>query len=80
MDQCLLSDIKRSLCNKKTKAPRSHWILKMVWFKTRKDLNAYINIKLDSYDLESIQNQILNMTESTYFQFGRGIVMGVACD
>ena len=39
---------------------------------------------MDSYDLESttkvFQNQILNQRESTYFQLGRGIEKGVACD
>ena len=55
-----------------------------MWFKTRKYLNAYINIKMDYYDLDSdtkvVQNQILNKIDSTYFQIGRGIEMGVACD
>ena len=43
----------------------------------KKDLNAYINIKMDSSDLESntkvVQNQILNKIKSTSFQFGRGL-------
>jgi hypothetical protein len=55
-----------------------------VWFKTGKDLNAYINIKMDSYELESNtkvgQNQILNNIASTYFQLVCGIEMGVAGD
>ena len=45
---------------------------------------ANINIKIDSYDLESdtkvVQNQILNKKKSTYFQLVSGIEMGVACD
>ena len=47
-----------------------------------KDLN--VNIKLDSYDLESntkvVQNTILNQKKSTLFQLEHGIEMGVACD
>ena len=39
---------------------------------------------MDWYDLESntkvVQNNILNKIDSTYFQLGRGIEMGVACD
>ena len=50
----------------------------------RKDLNAYINIKIVSYDLKSnskvVQNKIMNKIKSTYFLLGRGIEMGVACD
>ena len=40
-------------------------------------LNAYINIKMVSYDLESntkvVQDEILNKIKSTYFQLGRGM-------
>ena len=46
------------------------------------DLNAYINIKMESSDLESdtkvVQNKIRNKINTTYFQLGRGIEMGVA--
>jgi hypothetical protein len=39
---------------------------------------------MDWYDLESntkvVQNNILNKIDSTYFQLGRGIEMGMACD
>ena len=39
---------------------------------------------MDPYDLKSnakvVQNLILNKIKLTYFQFGRGIEMGVAAD
>ena len=45
---------------------------------------AYVNIKMDSYDLESnskvVRDYILNKIKSTYFQLGRGIDMSMACD
>ena len=55
---------------------------KRVWFETCIDLNAYIIIKMESSDLESdtkvVQNKILNKINTTYFQLGHGIEMGVA--
>ena len=64
MDQCLQSDIKQSMCNKEIKPPGT------------KDLDAYIAIKMDSYNLDSIKV----VCRMTHFQLGCGIEMGVACE